>query len=69
MTSIGELTEATILMKQRSDRSVGWPLAAIKAIEGRGIRHKPDVQRLKKRILDALRVQGIIPSRKRRAYA
>ncbi|HEY0979258.1 MAG TPA: hypothetical protein VGE23_00215 [Candidatus Paceibacterota bacterium] len=59
--SVSELAQATQRMKERSDRSVGWPLAAIKAIEGKGIRHKPDVDRLKKSVLAHLRETGVIP--------
>ena len=61
VATVSELAQATLRMKERSDRSVGWPLAAIKAIEGKGIRHKPDVDRLKKSVLSHLRETGVIP--------
>lgn len=55
---IGSLADAAVRMKARSDKSVGWPLAAIKAIEGSGIRHKPDVDRLKTKVLEELIARG-----------
>lgn len=63
MIAIEELIEATKRQKRLSDRSVGWPLAAIKAIESKGIRHAPDVTRLKKAVLCALRTRGVIRTR------
>ncbi len=69
MLSIAELTEATIRVKQRSDKSVGWPLAAIKAIEGKNIRHAPDIRRRVAEVLAELRNRGIIRAPKRRRHA
>lgn len=60
MADINALVEATIRQKNRSAPHVGWPLAAIKAVEGKGIRHKPDVKRLTKAILAKLRKDKII---------
>lgn len=57
---IASLADATVRMKSRSSKNVGWPLAAIKAIEGKGIRHKPDVDRLKKAVLAELGTRGEI---------
>jgi len=59
--NIASLADATVRMKARSSNTVGWPLAAIKAIEGTGITHKPDVTRLKKEVLAELGVRGKIP--------
>lgn len=64
MITTVELVEATKRQKRRADRSVGWPLAAIKAIESKGIRHKPDITRLKNVVLDALRAEGVISRRR-----
>lgn len=65
MIAIKELVEATKRRKRNADRSVGWPLAAILAIEGFGIRYKPDVDRLKKAVLAALRAEGVFLGRQR----
>lgn len=69
MLSTAELTEATIRVKQRSDKSVGWPLAAIKAIEAKNILHLPDVKKRKMEVLAELRKRGIIRAPKRRRHA
>lgn len=68
-TSTADLAAATVRVKQRSAAHVGWPLAAIKAIEGKGIRHKPDVERLKKVVLAHLRSVGTIPPHAGRPHA
>lgn len=60
--SITELAQAAQRVKNHSDKSVGWPLAAIKAIEGKGIRHKADVARLKRDVLEHLKTEGVIRS-------
>ena len=69
MISTGELTDATIHIKQHSDKSVGWPLAAIKAIEGKGIRLRADIRKRKGEILAELRARGIIPASRRSRHA
>lgn len=67
--NIATLADATVRMKTRSDKSVGWPLAAIKAIEGTGIKHKPDVARLKTEVLAELGRRGeISPARSAHAH-
>lgn len=66
MADIKKLVEATKRIKESSDASVGWPLAAIKAVEAQGIRHPPDVRRLQKEILEELRKDNTIPQRERR---
>lgn len=60
--NIATLADAAVRMKARSDKNVGWPLATIKAIESTGIRHKPDVERLKKAVLAELGLRGKIRS-------
>lgn len=60
--NIASLADATVRMKARSSKTVGWPLAAIKAIEGTGISHKPDVARLKTQVLAELGKRGAISS-------
>ena len=63
MIPIEELIEATKRQKRLSDRSVGWPLAAIKAIESKGVRYTPDINRLKRAVLEALRTEGVVRGR------
>lgn len=60
MANIIALADATIRKKDSLAKHIGWPLAAIKAIEGTGIRHKPDVARLKKEVLAELRKRKVI---------
>jgi hypothetical protein len=60
---IEELIAATKRQKRLSDKSVGWPLAAIKAIESKGIRYKPDINRLKRAVLRALHAEGVVHGR------
>lgn len=60
--NIASLADATVRLKARSSKSVGWPLAAIKAIEGTGIRNKSDVTRLKKAVLSELGTHGKLRS-------
>lgn len=64
MADIEKLTDSTERIKAKADKSVGWPLAAIKAIEGSGIRHKPDVARLKKEVLSRLKERGAMQPKK-----
>lgn len=66
MIAIKELVEATKRQKRLADRSVGWPLAAIKAIESKGIRYKPEVNKhLMIAVLGALKAEGVIHRRPR----
>lgn len=61
MTSAAQLelyADATLRRKRTSAPCVGWPLAAIKALEGLGIRHKPDHARLTPLILARLEERG-----------
>jgi hypothetical protein len=53
--STHDLLEATKAVKSRSDSSVGWPLAAIKAIQSKSITHGPDVRRLTRVVMNELR--------------
>ncbi len=55
MADIEKLVLATERMKAKSDKSVGWPLAAIKAIEASGIKNKQDTERLKEAVLQRLK--------------
>lgn len=65
MANIDALADATVRRKEKLAKHIGWPLAAIKAIEGIGVRHKPDVDRLKRKVLAKLRERGVIRSRQR----
>jgi len=67
LANIDALADATIRRKEKLAKHVGWPLAAIKAIEGVGIRHKPDVNNLKRKVLAKLRERGVIRPRQRTA--
>jgi hypothetical protein len=58
MADLQRLVVSARAIKGRSDRSVGWKLAAIKAVEASGVRHKPDVSRLSREVYDELRKCG-----------
>ena len=63
MISIQTLVETTKRVKARSDASLGWPLAATRAVESLGIREPGDVRRLVRKVMAEL---GSHPGPKRR---
>ena len=65
MVIIEELVEAARRQKRLSGSRVNWPAAITEAIEGKGVRHKPDIEKLEKLILEQLRMDGTIPRRGR----
>lgn len=65
-----ERTADAVIAKKTSFAShVGWPLATMKTIEGKGIRHKPDVQRLTKKVMAVLNKRGVTKTGVRHADA
>ncbi len=66
MANIPRLVERTREIKRDSDQSVGWKLAAMKAVEAQGIRYKPDVKRLSEQVMAELRKCGDVASGSRR---
>ena len=58
MANLQQLIASARSIKARSDRSVGWKLAAVKAVEASGVTHKPDVARLSQEVLVQLRKRG-----------
>jgi len=65
MANIDSLASSAIRRKEKAASHVGWPLVVIQAIEGVGIRHKPDINRLKPQVLAKLREKGAIRSKQR----
>jgi len=65
LVDINALADATIRQKEKLAEHIGWPLATIKAIEGAGIRHKPDIKRLTPKVLARLRERGAIRPKQR----
>ena len=69
MADIAKLTASARAIKARSDRALGWPLAVVKAIEGTGVTHKPDVDRIKRLVLSELSKFGDYKPRRLRQRA
>ena len=67
MANIPQLVVRAREIKAKSDQSVGWPLAVTKAVEATGVRHKPDVQRIKKEVLVQLRKCNDVKSSRTRS--
>ncbi len=54
MATISELADAALRVKARSAQHVGMPLAAKKAINGKGIFADADVKRLTRKVMSEL---------------
>jgi len=65
MANIDFLATSAIKRKKKAASHIGWPLVVIQAIEGSGIRHKPDINRLKPKVLARLREKGALRSKQR----
>lgn len=63
MADIQQLVVRTRAIKAKSDRSVGWKLAAMKAVEASGVRNESDVKRISHDVYVALCRDGTILSR------
>jgi hypothetical protein len=55
MADIPRIVVIARAIKAKSDQAVGWKLAAIKAVEASGVRHKPDVERISAQVYAELR--------------
>jgi len=64
MANIPQLVASARSIKSRSDQSVGWKLAAMKAVEASGVTHKPDVKRISGEVFEELRKSGDVPNSK-----